>query len=161
MIQRIQTVYLLIITILGILTLCLPVFGIHSPGIELNGIYMFDLLAELPLEIGVWVIFLPIVALVIPILSSITIFLFKNRQLQTKLAITSLLFIVLFYILIACFVIMGYFELSLIFPEGSGDYSIDLKTGAFCLVIGMVINILSILAIQRDEKLVRSLDRIR
>ncbi len=161
MIQRIQTVYLLIIAILGILTLCLPIFGIHSPTIESDNIYMFDLWAKLPLDIGTWVTFLPIVALLIPVVSGITIFLFKNRQLQIKLAIILLVFIVLFYILIACFVIIGYFELSLIFPEGSGSYHIDLKIGAFCLIIGMVINILSIAAIRRDEKLVRSLDRIR
>ncbi len=161
MIQRIQTVYLLIITTLGILTLSLPTFGITSTDINDPNIYLFDLWGNFPLPLGIWHILLPIVAVIITIVSVTTIFLYKNRRLQIRLAKCLLTTIVLFYILVALVVVMGYVELSKMFPSDSVAYSVDLKAGAFCLILGLVFNVLAILAIRHDENLVRSLDRIR
>lgn len=161
MIQRIQTVYLLIIAILGVLTLSLPTFGITATGLNAPNIYLFDLWGNFPFPLGVWSILLPIVAIIIPIVSVTTIFLYKNRPLQIRLAKCLLIAIVLFYILVALVVVMGYVELSKMFPSDSVAYSMDLRAGAFCLVLGLVFNVLAILAIRHDENLVRSLDRIR
>ena len=78
MIQRIQTVYLLIITVLGVLILCFPIMGICSPDVGLSKIYAFDFLKCLCVGIGgLWGKFLAITAILIPIVSLFAIFMCK------------------------------------------------------------------------------------
>lgn len=162
MIQRVQTVYLLIITILGVVTLFLPIFGVSTLDTNTSSIRLFDLFGNFPLPLGGWIVLLPIVAILIPIVSVATIFLYKNRRLQLNLAKWLLVAIVLFYILVALVLIISYMELAKILPaDDSVVYSMDLKIGAFCLILGLVFNVFAILAIRHDENLVRSLNRIR
>ena len=100
MIQRIQTVYLLLVAILGILTLCFPSMGICSPDVGLSKIYALGSLWCTCMGVGaaIWSKLFGVVALLIPLLALFTIFMFKKRTLQIKLSIAIVLLILLFYL---------------------------------------------------------------
>lgn len=127
MIQRIQTIYLLVsVVIVGIITALL------------NQI-------STPIEGKFALISIGILAAIF-ILNLVTILLFKNRKLQLKLLIGSLLFQVGFVGLMAYLLLVLH-----------NDLIIPLTT-----TIAMIIpTILARKAIQADEKLVRSMDRLR
>jgi hypothetical protein len=127
MIQRIQTIYLLVsIVIVGIITALLNQISTPIEG-------KFSLIS-----IGILA--------AIFILNLVTILLFKNRKLQLKLLIVSLLFQVGFAGLMAYLLLVLH-----------NDLIIPLTT-----TIAMIIpTILARKAIQADEKLVRSMDRLR
>ncbi|MDR0681256.1 MAG: DUF4293 domain-containing protein [Dysgonamonadaceae bacterium] len=81
----------------------------------------------------------------IAVLSIVVIFLYKNRALQIKLCYGILVLLILSYIILffsGVKVVVG--KLPLVFPFVAG-----------------IFDILAILAIKKDEKLVRSLDRLR
>ena len=161
MIQRIQTVYLLIITVLGVLILCFPIMGVCSPDVGLSKIYAFNFLKCLCIGIGgLWGKFLAITAILIPIVSLFAIFMFKKRTLQIKLSIAIVLLILLFYLFSILFLTISYRHISEI-PHLYGSFSLNLPLAFFFNAIGLVLSILAIVAIRRDESMVRSLDRIR
>jgi peptidoglycan/LPS O-acetylase OafA/YrhL len=78
------------------------------------------------------------------ILSLIAIFQFRKRNYQTRSSLLSMLFVVLPYAVIVPL-------------SQSGDYSLPV---AFPL-IAFILLILAVVAIRKDEKLVRSADRLR
>lgn len=136
MIQRIQSIYLLIVVLLGSL---LPfVFPLWTTP-EGTAVYATEVLIAMSLFIGS-----AFVALM-------SIFLFKNRQLQFVLGRLNI---------ISNFILLGFFVYwSLSLP---GEMKISEKG------IGMLIPILSIVflvlankAIKKDEALVKSVDRFR
>ena len=99
MIQRIQTVYLLIVTGLLITAMCLPMgyftdaMGEHSfkaLGIEINGAYE-----------STWGLFC--ILLLSTIVAVATIFLYKNRMLQIRMTIFNSLLLVGYYIAFLAF----------------------------------------------------------
>ena len=159
MIQRIQTVYLLIITVLGVLILCFPIMGICSPDVGLSKIYAFDFLKCLCVGIGgLWGKFL---AILIPIVSLFAIFMFKKRSLQVLLTVAIIFFVVLFYLFGIMFFVTAYRQISQTVQEVNGSLNINFSLIFFLHIINLVLSILTIRAIRRDEKLVKSLDRIR
>ena len=162
MIQRIQTVYLLLVAILGILTLCFPIMGICSPDVGLSKIYALGSLWCTCMGGGaaIWSKLFGVVALLIPLLALFTIFMFKKRTLQIKLSIAIVLLILLFYLFSILFLTISYRHISDI-PHLYGSFSLNLSLAFFFNAIGLVLSILAIVAIRRDESMVRSLDRIR
>ena len=161
MIQRIQTVYLLLVVILGILTLCFPIMGICSPDVGLSKIYALGSLSCVCMGVGaIWSKLFGVVALLIPLLALFTIFMFKKRTLQIKLSIAIVLLILLFYLFSILFLTISYRHISEI-PHLYGSFSLNLPLAFFFNAIGLVLSILAIVAIRRDESMVRSLDRIR
>lgn len=162
MIQRIQTVYLLLVAILGILTLCFPIMGICSPDVGLSKIYALGSLWCTCMGGGaaIWSKLFGLVALLIPLLALFTIFMFKKRTLQIKLSIAIVLLILLFYLFSILFLTISYRHISEI-PHLYGSFSLNLPLAFFFNAIGFVLSILAIVAIRRDESMVRSLDRIR
>ena len=157
MIQRIQTVYLLLVAILGILTLCFPIMGICSPDVGLSKIYALGSLWCTCMGVGaaIWSKLFGVVALLIPLLALFTIFMFKKRTLQIKLSIA-----IVFYLFSILFLTISYRHISEI-PHLYGSFSLNLPLAFFFNAIGLVLSILAIVAIRRDESMVRSLDRIR
>ena len=154
MIQRIQTVYLLITEILIGLLYLLPfaeisvknnvAYRADMQGIYLEGTPNGDLIQRH------WPIFLCWVAMMILIFAAI--FLYKNRKLQLRLLNISLLTLL-------CFGGLILFELR------SGAQRLS---GQFSLTVYMVIPFIAILliflavkAIKRDDLLIKSIDRIR
>ncbi len=77
----------------------------------------------------------------------IAIFLFKNRPFQKNVGRLGLLFCFALVVLIA------YFE--------NSDGAFNIEWGAFLPVLGIVLGSLGIRYINKDEKLVRGMDRLR
>ena len=147
MIQRIQSLYLLIVTALLIAAMCLPMgyfidtTGEHpfkALGIDVNGTFQ-----------STWGIFgiLMLSALV----AFATIFLYKNRMLQIRMSIFNSLLLVGYYIAFVAF----YFALK-------SDANLFRIGWALCLpLVSIVLNVLAIRAIGRDEVMVKAADRLR
>jgi hypothetical protein len=155
MFQRIQTLYLLFTTILPLVLLKLKLLGFTNGDgggyyLGFKGLYTSGTDQILNLTGQFWPVSLLI--LLIPAISLITIFLFRNRKLQMKLSLaimflsTGLVAIEVFY----SFSIMKEFHAELI--------------PGMLMVVPPLILIFSILAwrgIKKDENLVRSYDRLR
>lgn len=92
-----------------------------------------------------------LIALVITLLPLITIFMFNNRKRQVRMCFASILGIISFISLLLARV--G----RITPPPSNGSYWI----GSVLPVIALVFIFLAIFGIRRDEKLVKSVDRLR
>ncbi len=148
MIQRKQTLFLLVVAIIGILMLFVPFIGFNrttepftinlAEGISLAGI-----------SSNIYYPF--IINLLSIILAFGAIFLFKNRVLQYKLANGIILLNVF---TTGLFFLLEYINLS--------DISdVHFMFGAFLPLVSAVFTFLAAHFIKKDEQLVRSADRIR
>ena len=148
MIQRIQTIYLLLITGVLIAALFLPL----GTAVELDG--SAHLFKPLGLILGneyqsTWGLFC--ILLLATIVDFATIFLFKNRMLQIRMCIFSSCLLVGFYLAFIAF----YFILK-------GDMHMFRINWALCLpFVAVILNYLAIRAIGADEAKVQSLNRLR
>jgi hypothetical protein len=155
MIQRIQSLYLLLTSLLSVLFLSgsfLKFFNKTGSEIIMNfsGIWLLsgagtpDLIqAQIPLSI---------IAILIPVISLTAIFLYKKRRLQMKLTIGIIFLdiVLLLYLILFAYLIINRYNVELV-PFIS-------------MIIPPLVLILSILAytrIKKDENLVRSYDRLR
>ncbi len=151
MIQRIQSVYLLIVTILLVVAICLPT----GQFIGENGIsYVFKPLG-ITLENGelqtTWGLLA--ILLLSAVVSLCSIFLYRNRMLQIRMTIFSSLLLIGFYIVFAVFWFVMKGKL------GAASFQIGwaLSLPAVCIIL----NYLAFRAIYRDEVMVRAADRLR
>lgn len=151
MIQRIQSLYLLVVAALLITTLCLPL----GQFIAADGItaHMFKPLG-VTLASGefqsTWGLFG--ILLVSAIISLSTIFLYRNRMLQVRMTIFSTIMLVGFYIAFLVFMFVLKSDLQASFQLG----------WALCLpLVSIILNYLAFRAIYADEVLVRAADRLR
>jgi hypothetical protein len=153
MIQRIQTIYLLVALFLMALLFSNPIAEIiinkslyltlwHNKIISTNTEFAPH---------STW----PITALlsVIILIELIAIFLYKNRQLQIRLCVFNLLLM---------FGIVGliYFITKSTLSSMEGIKSVFLWP-IVCPMVAIILNYLALKSIQKDENLVRSYDRIR
>ena len=136
MIQRIQTVYIILV---ALLTGVLPFYLSLWTGIEGNTVFAMD---------NSWV---AVIFAASSVLALITIFLFKNRKNQfvfNRLNIILNLFLLGFFV---------YRSLNL-----SGETSVSEKgIGMLIPVFSIVFLVLANRAIKKDEDLVKSVDRLR
>ena len=147
MIQRIQTIYLLLTTIL----LCF-LFGIPFADINNNGqIYTFSfkgitqegILIENGLSIAVLISVLVILHLVV-------ICKYKKRLQQVRMLIFSI------------FLMLGLVGLFFFFVHFSFDNEeVSYKMAMVFPIVAIILDYLAIRAISKDEALIRSIDRIR
>jgi hypothetical protein len=143
MIQRIQTVYLLVASIVS--GLLIFVFNLWK-AIE-KSIFALDLLNS---ESNLLKL-IPILFLVSAILAFVAIFLFKNRKLQF---VTGRLTILINLILLGLLI-----YLSLTLP---GETAVSEKgIGMFIPILVILLIVLANKAIKKDEDLVKSADRLR
>ena len=150
MIQRIQTLYLLAIVILGI-TLCFkPVIQLVTPeeAAELQ-VYELSALGGAPLQ-GLWGLL--VTTALIPLLALIDIFLYKKRLLQARLNIFLALLCLGYYGVLAIYIWQAKLALGV-------DWHI-LPWASFPLVC-FVLTLMATRRILKDEALVRAADRIR
>ncbi len=143
MIQRIQTLYLLVAGIIsGGLTF---VFNLWSTAKAT--IFSLDLFQAASLVQKI----IPVSFIISALLSIVTIFLFKNRQLQFVMGRLNILTnLILLGVLV-------YVSLTL-----SGEAAVSEKgIGMFMPVISIVLLVLANKAIKKDEDLVKSVDRLR
>jgi Kef-type K+ transport system membrane component KefB len=142
MIQRIQTVYLLLVAGLFIALLFLPLATVKSISETAKTVFLTFPLA--------------ITATVIAALSLIAVFLYRKRKVQRVVCLAVFLLILAFCIL------AGYYMVTAGKIQEAGQNAVI--TPSIWITFPVIACILSILAVNRisaDEKLIRSLDRIR
>ena len=150
MIQRIQTLYLLLVVILGTL-LCFfaPVQFLMPEGTEYFFLLAFD---KWPLAV---------ISIAVPLLALVNIFLFHHRLLQARLNIMNVILCLGYYAVLAlyvAYVIKGY--------EPIGETTLTdaqwyLNLWAAIPLINIVLTMMATRRILKDEALVRAADRLR
>jgi len=155
MIQRIQTVYLLAIVILSGFVIFSPLADLLNKVDNLNylvdfkGISLIQTTGNI-IESRIWA--LTSVSMVVPILALIAIFSFKNRVKQIRLTVINMFFILCFYIFLVLYLWPACGRLH-------ADWHLRIVT-VFPLV-NLILSYLAIGAIGKDEKLIKSMDRLR
>jgi peptidoglycan/LPS O-acetylase OafA/YrhL len=141
MIQRVQTVWLLLAAACGFTMTKAPLFEANLPNNIIQTIIATDSL------------FLYVLIIATAILALGCIFLFKKRTLQSKLTILAFLLCLLIVVLEVLKV--NSFQKTQILVKGSYQW------GALLPIFMMVFLIMATRGIYKDEKLVKSLDRLR
>lgn len=155
MIQRIQTLYLLVIVILSGITLFSPFAALTNVAdglqyvVNLKGVSLVTSTGNQLIQ-NVWA--LTALMSIIPLVALTTVFLYKKRILQIRLSIFNTV------------LMAGYYGLLFIYLWQSGEklhaeWSLEIVS-AFPL-INIVLNVLAIRSIGKDEALVKSLNRLR
>lgn len=149
MIQRIQSVYLLVVTILMVVCMCSPIGSIIAGTNEISE--FGNLCITMPdgtKDYAPWALF--VILLVVAVLSFGTIFLFKKRMLQIRLTIFSSVLLIGYYMALVAFIFMLAEEASFT------------PSWTICLpLVSIILNWLAIRGIGADEALVRAYDRLR
>lgn len=154
--QRIQTLYFILVIILMTVGILLPTAEFFNA--EKNIMYQLDSrgIVELTAEgsAGKLAATNPLTFLYGLILFVVTfaIFKFNDRRVQLRLATIGLILILLYIIAFAIFVY---------FAQNKLNADFTLKTPAVFCVIALIFNYLAMRGVAKDEKLVRSLDRLR
>ena len=152
MIQRIQSVYLLLVAVLLVVATCLPVGTfVETGGVSLHSFKPLGLtLADGEFQ-STWGLFG--LLLLSAVVALCTIFLFRNRILQIRMTIFGSLLVIGYYVVFFIFLYVLKQRL---------DGAAFQMGWALCLpVICLILDYLSIRAIYRDEELVRSTERLR
>lgn len=159
MLQRIQTLFLLVVVVCMTATAVLPVWSYTLQGdtIEL-------VMGELVLKPSVTqevvqslnMMYLLGIAVTAAIIALLNIFKFNNRKVQLKIGMVTSLLIIIYMVLTFLFVPKQAIEL------GGVDISgVHFQFGYYLTVVALLFNILARVFIKKDEDLVRSVDRIR
>ncbi len=155
MIQRIQSVYLLISTVLPLFCLRGSILRFVSKAgneviLNFNGIYQKSVNGEFSLSGSLLPVSITII--LIPLISFTAIFLFKRRKFQHKVALAA---VVLEIIMILLLVYYGFIA--------TDGFQAVLLPGLkiFIPPVTLVAGILAYRGIRKDEKLVSSFDRLR
>lgn len=149
MIQRIQTVYLLVVAILAIVVISLPVGSFITPDsaiLEMSNLSING--ADGTVNYDPWALFA--IQMLSAVLALGTIFLYKKRMLQIRLCIFNIILLVGYYATLAIFVYM---------LKETNNF---VPAWNVCLpFVSIVLTWLAIRAIGSDEALVRSYNSLR
>lgn len=150
MIQRIQSVYLLLAVLAIIGALCLPVgYFTDTDGVAL--------LAFKPLEItlangnllSTWGLFA--ILLLGAFIPACTVFLYRNRRLQMRMTLFNMLLLIAYHVVLLLFFLML-----------KNDFATFRLNWAICLpLIAIILDWLAFRAIRHDDEMVKAADRIR
>lgn len=157
MLQRIQTLYLMAVTPLMVVTLIFPLVFIAVDGqqVNLSAFAISDAEGVLS-HASAWLGGVLALATLLPF---VTIFLYKNRPLQIRLCGVECVLLIGAVALVGAFT---YVVCNNIFTEFDITWSnIVFRFGVLMPIVSVVLTVLAMRAILRDELLVRSLDRIR
>ena len=133
MIQRIQTIWLLLASAAAFSVLRFPFYYTPTPfALEINGSAQYSTLISLAFS---------------ACLSFITIFLYGNRMLQLKVVLINFLLSVL----------IGYFVYKIVIANPGGGFTLP----SLALFIIPVLQIMAIVNIYKDDRKVKSADRLR
>ena len=162
MIQRVQSLYLLIVFILCVVSLFTTI-GMFTAGGETVAEFTnfsFYTMAEPYTRIqsaGPWA--LAVIQIVVAALAVFTILKFNKRVLQMRLTVFNIILLV-GYILVYAFYVWVY-QQKLNQVENTLEVMYQLRLSALYPLISIILCILAFRGVRRDEKLVRSLDRLR
>lgn len=137
MIQRIQTVYLLLVVVAIVAFIFVP-FG----GIEIEGVQGILIIKE--------IVHFLVMSLGIGIIALAAIFMFNNRKLQMRIVFINILITL---------ILIGTFIYGLIAHVGLNKYTFG--AGAVFPIFILFFNVLAYNGIKSDDKLVKSMDRLR
>lgn len=154
MIQRIQSLYLLVAAALLAVAIFTPIASFTGGGTQLT-LSAFELSDSegVYAESALWMGILLSLSALLPL---VTIFLYKHRQLQIRLCGVELV------LLVGDIAFMTiYYLLAERVVEATAFPASAIRFGAIMPVVAIVFVALAMRAIFRDELLVRSLDRIR
>ena len=150
MIQRIQTLYLLAVVVLGLALIWLPVVQLVTPEeAETLQVWELSALGGAPLQ-GLWGLLLT--TALIPLLAFIDIFLYKKRILQARLNIFLVMLCLGYYGVLALYIWLATLSMNV-------EWHI-LPYASFPLIC-LVLTLMATRRILKDEALVRAADRIR
>lgn len=151
MIQRIQSVFLLLTAVLMGVTVFSPLMELDGGNKLLYTFFSFGIGQLFNAQYPAWgVLFFAALGVLLPL---INIFLYKKRKVQMRIGTLTSLCILFFYI-----------TLYVYFNSYTAKYELSfngIQYGIILPVIAIIFNIMAILRIKKDEKLVKSLDRIR
>ncbi len=150
MIQRIQSLYLLIATVLLIVASFMPFFTLNNGDLVIDGFYFHsstgeNIFSTITMNIILWLGAL---------LSFITIFLFKNRIVQMRITTYTIIILLGFYLLLIYYRFMAV-------PSIEKIISSKMEIASLFPVIGAILIYMANRAIKKDEEKVRSMDRFR
>ena len=157
MIQRIQTLYLLLVTILTVacMSMCIGSFVSEQGEVAARLYNLFYVVVD---EGGKsssfftpWALF--VILLISATLSFMNIFLFKHRTLQMRVCIFCILMLIGWYI--------AYCAFAWLISDMLQSTSFRVTAMASMPFVCVVLHYLAFRCIRKDEKLVRSLDRLR
>lgn len=149
MIQRIQTVYLLIVAILAVVVMSMPIGSFITPDSSILEVSNLSITgADGSVNYDPWALFA--IQMLSAVIALGTIFLYKKRMVQIRLTIFNVVLLVGYYVTLAAFVYMLKEDNSFV-PAWN-----------ICLpFVSIILNWLAIRAIGSDEALVRSYNSLR
>ena len=107
MIQRIQSVYLLVVSILMDICMCNPIGSIITNTNEISEFgNLFITLPDGTKDYAPWALFA--ILLVVSVLAFVTIFLFKKRMLQIRLTIFSSVMLIGYYLALVAYIFISF-----------------------------------------------------
>lgn len=151
MIQRKQTVYIVLGIIISVLSLCLPLGAFDQQGLTVGTFYnLWVVTSHGAYDLVVWPLFA--IELVTLPLAVVAIFAYRNRIFQSRLCMLNILLLIGWYVV--------YIVYSQVFQ---GRYNADYHYSIMSVMpfISIVLYLLARHFILADEKLVRDADRIR
>lgn len=158
MIQRVQTIYLLLSLIcLGCVTFGMELLSFISPNMEYH-VFSYGVLPinpETGLGTGLRYFSGYFVGMGLMVLGIVTLFLYKNPKRQHKIG--RMYFYTYFLVLVSALIILSIGE-SKVASDITGR---QLNLGFFLFVAGLPFAFLANVGIKRDKKLLESLDRLR
>ena len=161
MIQRIQTVYLALVIILSFVGLISTIgeYYVAGQSVATFSNFTFNATGAFKGYQSTGPYCLGILLIMVIFLSLMSIMLFRKRMRQLRLTIVSTILLVGY---VAAYALFAYFyreNLALIKPDAGVMFHIRF-IGVFP-VLSIILNILAIQGIRKDEAIVRSLDRLR
>jgi hypothetical protein len=151
-----QTVYLLLVAVFFIALLFFPLAFIQSGGVVYTLTLCTVKLVSETTKIVLLTFPLAITATVIAISSLVAIFLYKKRKIQRAVCLAVFLLILAFCILASYYIVTAGK-----IPETDQNAIITPSIWVAFPVIACILSILAMNRISADEKLIKSLDRIR
>lgn len=152
MIQRKQTLFMLVAVVLTIVCLCLPLGSFMSGGTLAEKSVMYNLWIARPdgsYNCSVWALF-AILLITCPI-ALMAIFSYRNRMAQSRFCMFNILLTLGWYVV--------YAVMAFNLKESAGNFSVSFTVAL--PAVAMVLYFMARKAILADEALVRSADRIR
>ena len=156
MIQRVQSIWLLLTTLTLICLIFFPIVSNHANGevysIYKNGFYReFHGTSGSGYSLSLFPLLMVISNVILAFLSFINIFFFRNRTLQKRMC-------VIIMVLLAGFN-FWVLQSAQSIPGGLKDVSVSV--GAFLPILAIIFCFLAFRGIRNDERLIRSADRLR
>lgn len=158
MIQRIQSVFLFLAFVATVVLYFYPIAGVYSD-LHTYKLYVYELKNMVPGEASLFTFMttfpLLLLNIIVGVIAATSIFLYKNRIRQAKIVRLAILLEIVFIALVF-FVYAGIIEKNLF---ASPEYLEE--SGMYFPLISLIFLILAYRFIMKDEKLVRSVDRLR